>query len=477
LQAPVTHIGEPLVPEGFDQSPAILVADGDAQIRRLLDSHLKRGGCRVLLAATKQEAVRIARAQPALDLVVLDLRLPGGTGMSALRALNQACAGAAVIVMMAGASLADSVLALKEGAYDFVNKDASFEDVRLAIRNALQTVGLRQQVETLAARLQEREPDLSDVVWASESMHRVMKLVRKVADSRITVLLEGESGTGKELIARATHFQSAFRHQPFVAVNCAAIPENLLESELFGHAKGAFTGAVARRAGKFEEAHEGTLFLDEIAELSPALQAKLLRVLETGEIQPIGGRARHVNVRIVSATNRLLREAVERGWFRSDLYYRLAVFPMMLPPLRERRKDIPLLIRHFVHKFALHERKKVTGVAAAAEARLLDYPWPGNVRELENMIYRAVVLAETPVLRLQDFALFSPQPPSPPKPEPTQLELPAVGEIPPLEEVEIDAIRKALRATGGNISRATRRLGIARATLYRKFKKHGIPLR
>lgn len=475
LEETVARIDNPIAPEGFARAPAILVVDGDPRVRRLLGSHLRRAGCLVQAASSRREALRLAQQPPSPDLIVLDLDLPNGGGLATLRALREAHCRAGVIVTKAGARGQEAVRAVEEGAYVIVDKNASFEALRLAIRNGLETIGLKKEVETLRARLHERKPESGEVVWAGAPMRRVMKLVQKVADSRISVLLQGECGTGKELIARAIHAGSGRHHRPFVAVDCAAIPERSMESELFGHSKGSFTGATARRAGRFEEAHGGTLFLDEVAELSPTVQAELLRVLQTGKLRPVGGRAREVNVRIISAGNRSLEDGMARERFRPDLYYRLAVYPILLPPLRERREDIPLLIRHFVRRFAAQEGRAISGVAPQVEARLLDYPWPGNVRELEDLIFRAVVLAETQVLQPRDFPLFflgAPPPPPPARREPA-----ASGAIPPLEEVELLAMQGALQATGGNVSRAARRLRIGRATLYRKFKKHGIPLR
>jgi DNA-binding NtrC family response regulator len=321
-----------------------------------------------------------------------------------------------------------------------------------------------------------------------------------VLDSNITVLIQGQSGTGKELVARAIHFQGTCRERPFVALNCAAIPESLLESELFGHERGAFTGAVARRVGRFEEAHEGTLFLDEVGELSPALQAKLLRTLQTQEIQPIGGQLKRVQVRIISATNGDLLQLARAGRFREDLYYRLAVFPIHLPTLAERREDIPLLIAHFVARFAREENKRVAGVTPEVLERLCGLPWYGNVRELENVLYRAVVLTDSPRLTLADFpalALAPPPasapgaagwpsaPPVPPAPAPDAPPAPDIPPAPPasagpngppgsLAELEVAAIRAALAASGGNMSQAALRLRIGRATLYRKSRKYGI---
>ena len=489
---------DPFIPEGLHRPPKILVVDDDQGVRQLLRFHLKRSGCEVATAEDGEKAVGLVADGPGVDLVLLDLVLPGMSGLETLKALRETGNVGSVVLMSALGTMDEAITALKEGAYDFVNKSGSFDDVRMAVRNALETVGLREELENLRMRLDEKEGGFTDIIGASKTFQQVMKLVRKVTDSDITVLIEGESGTGKELIARAIHFQGQFRQRPFVALNCAAIPENLLESELFGHEKGAFTGAVARRIGKFEEAHEGTLFLDEIGELSQPLQAKLLRVLQTREIEPIGGSLRKVQVRIISATNHELQQQVRAGRFREDLYYRLAVFPIKTPPLRERMEDIPLLTRFFVNKFSQQEKKEISGVEPDVMNRLRNYPWYGNVRELENVIYRAVVLNESGRLTLEDFpnipmvdatvglagaeggegtpapgGAFAP--PAFPAAPPIHGEALAVPAPPAtLEELEIAAIRAALAINGGNMSKAAVQLKIGRATLYRKSKKYGI---
>ncbi|MBI3992396.1 MAG: sigma-54-dependent Fis family transcriptional regulator [Candidatus Lambdaproteobacteria bacterium] len=475
-----------MVPEGLQRRPTILMVDADARLRKLLRYHLRRHGCDVDEAESADGAATVLAAAPA-DVVLFDLGLVGDAGMDALRRIVELQRAGCVIVTASHARLEDAVRSLRAGAYDFVDKANGFEDLRLAIRNALESVDLRQAVQQLRAQLHERDEErFEHIIGRSVEMARVMKLARKVMDSDITVLLEGESGSGKELVARAIHFHGRKRERPFVTINCAAIPETLLETELFGHAKGAFTGAIAQRVGKFVEAHEGTLFLDEIGELSLGLQAKLLRVLQTGEIEPVGGRTASVNVRVISATNLDLGSAVQSGRFRADLYYRLAVFPIRLPPLRTRRDDIPPLVDFFIAKFARQEGKAIRGMAGNVLPRLLHYDWPGNVRELENMIYRAVVLTDDRILTLRDFPMFAvtaPQvgadndPVAPPQPSlPRAAVPPAPPATPPLslEEMESQAIRQALAATGGNYTRAAALLKIGRATLYRKSKKFGL---
>ena len=486
------------------RAPVILVVDGDEQIRKLLNFHLRRSGSKVLLASSGEQALELIRQSPRVDLVLLDLYLPGTTGLETLRAIDRAGRVGSVIVMTRNGTVAEATAAMREGAYDFVNKTNTFDEVDVAIRNALNTVGLKRELEELKAQLDERDHAYSTIIGRSPAIAQVLKLARKVSASDITVLILGESGSGKELVARAIHEQGQHRAGPFVALNCAAIPESLLVSELFGHEKGAFTGATQRRSGKFADANDGTLFLDEIGELGPALQAKLLRVLQTKEIQPIGGQPTRINVRIVSATNQDLESLVQEGTFRLDLYYRLAVFPIHVPPLRERREDIPLLVEHFLARFARQERKGDLVLHPEVQARLLEHRWEGNVRELENMIYRAVVLAESSELTLADFPILAlaarpvPQGAVPQGAGPRGVAqeprrpwtypggatdaargaAPAPQRVPPavlpLEQVELQAITQALASTKGNISQAAIQLGIGRATLYRKFKKYGL---
>ncbi|HUJ76196.1 MAG TPA: sigma-54 dependent transcriptional regulator, partial [bacterium] len=391
----------------YSRPPVILVADPDEHIRKLLQFHLKRSGCRVLLADTGEHALDLVRQQGPVDLALLDLRQRGMPALETLRAINRTGQVGSVIVMTHNGTIADAISAMREGAYDFVNKTQSFDEVHLAVRNALNTQGLKQEVERLKAQLEDQAQPFGKIIGKSAAIAQVLKLARKACDSDITVLIHGESGSGKEMVAWAIHSQGPHRKRPFVVVNCAAIPESLLESELFGHERGSFTGAHQRHVGKFAEANDGTLFLDEVGELGLGLQAKLLRVLQTREIQPIGGQAQRVNVRIISATNQDLREAVQQGRFRLDLYHRLAVFPLFIPPLRQRREDIPLLVEHFLGRFAQQEGRGTLTLDAAVMQKLMEYEWQGNVRELENMIYRAVVLSESSRLTLTDFPVLA----------------------------------------------------------------------
>ncbi|MDH5752825.1 MAG: sigma-54 dependent transcriptional regulator [Deltaproteobacteria bacterium] len=517
---------ESLIPEGLNRAPRILIIDDDEDICKLLRFQLKRAGCEVETAHGGEEALRLLKKGKPVDIVLLDLQMPGMGGQETLRGISKTGKVGATIIMTAHATMGDAIQALRNGAYDFITKTSSLDDLRLSIRNALNTVGLKEEVENLRTLLQEQEKGGVLPIGVSRPFQQVMKLVRKVADSNITVLIFGESGSGKELVARSIHSLGVLKQRPFVALNCAAIPENLLESELFGYEKGAFTGATARYVGKFEEAHDGTLFLDEIGELSMGLQAKLLRVLQTQEIQPIGGRLKRVNVRVISATNQHLMQAVDEGRFRADLYYRLAVFPIQVPPLRERMEDIPHLARHFVSRFCSQENKPERRIPPALMEQLKTYPWPGNIRELENAIFRAVVLSEEEVLLEEHFPSVMAYVPPQEQEEEQYIELPArraaqsgqppeslpgmtaegmrepsgaapvAYSVPPgafyassrleqaaqaypagaptLDEVERDAIEMALNAAGGNMTRAAIRLNIGRATLYRKLKKYGI---
>lgn len=495
---------ETFVPEGLNRKPRLLVIDDDLTLQKLLEFHLKQSGAEAYLAQTGEDGLKILKKLGAVDLVVLDLHLPGISGLETLKRILKSNLAGAVVVMTAFSTLETAIKALKIGAYDFVTKSSSFDDLRLAIRNALENVGLKQEVEILRARLGDSGSGLKNIIGSSAGIKAVVKLVKKVKDSNITVLLEGESGTGKEMIAQAIHFESQIASRPFVAINCAAIPENLLESVLFGHEKGAFTGATERRVGKFEEASEGTLFLDEIGELDFSLQAKILRVLQTREVEPIGGKTKTIKVRVVSATHLNLAQEVEKGKFRKDLFYRLAVFPINIPPLRERPEDIPPLLAHFLEKFNKEEEKKIKDINPDTQKMLSSYDWPGNVRELENMMYRAVVLCETDQLGQEDFPVISlagslpSLPASHPEPsahtfspegfegdapfqsQPKGDTLSGINHYPPqstapsMSEMEQTAIYQALAASGGNVAKTARTLKIGRATLYRKFRKYGI---
>ncbi len=339
------------------------------------------------------------------DVVLVDYRMPGLNGMEALRAIKELNPEIVVLIMTAFGSIDQAVQAVKEGAYDYINKPFKIDEILLTIEKALAERRLRHEVATLRQELRTRY-HFENLIGKSRAMQEVFGLIEQVAGSRSTVMVYGKSGTGKELVAKAIHYNSPRSAKAFVAVNCAAIPAELLESELFGHEKGAFTGAIATKVGKFELATGGTLFLDEIGHMRLDLQAKILRALQEREIERVGGtRTIKIDVRILAATNRDLRKAIEEGTFREDLYYRLNVVPITLPPLRQRREDIPLLVEHFIGKYNREFARKVKGFSAGATAALYQYDWPGNVRELENVIERAVALAQSETISLRDLPL------------------------------------------------------------------------
>ncbi len=491
----------------------ILIVDDDPVQRRLLNAAVGRLGHAVVAAASGEEALAAVAAAPApgFDAVILDLIMDGMDGLSVLAHLRELERPIPVIVQTAQGGIDVVVNAMRAGAFDFVVKPASPERLRLALENALKVDAIRNRARR-SGPAAAGQFSFRDIVSASPAMERVMRVAEKASRSSIPVLIEGESGVGKELVARAIQGSSDRRRKPFVTVNCGALPANLAESILFGHEKGAFTGASEQHVGKFEEASGGTLFLDEIGELPADIQVKLLRALQEGEIDRVG--ARHpvkVDIRLISATNRNLLDEVKAGRFREDLYYRLSVLPILLPPLRARRADIPLLVRHFIERLRAHQQSQVTAIAPEAEAVLSGYDWPGNIRELENAIFRAAVLADSPVLGLADFPQIAAQMPGfqLPEPEPAgpgeiappifaepqgpiapqgagsvaatsagptaslQL-LDPQGDVRSIASVEEEMIRFAIELYRGRMTQVARRLGIGRSTLYRKLKDYGI---
>jgi len=371
----------------------ILVVDDEPNIRRVLEAMLVREGYQVLTADSGRKAVDIA-ATNALDLLITDLIMPDMTGIEVLREVKQTQPHCAALVITAYGTIKTAVEAMRLGAFNYIAKPFDLDEVRLQVQHVLENRALKEENVLLREQLRSTYR-LDNIVGVSGKMQEVFKLVHRAADTRSTVLIRGESGTGKELIARALHFNSQRASRPFVAVSCAALTETLLESELFGHEKGAFTGALTQKPGRFELANHGTLFLDEIAEITPAIQVKLLRVLQEREFERVGGtRPIRVDVRVVAATNKNLEEAVKKGEFRDDLYYRLQVIQIVVPPLRERPEDIPALAEHFLAKYCRENGRRLRRIAPEAMDRLLNYKYPGNVRELENIIERAVVLAD-----------------------------------------------------------------------------------
>ncbi|MBN9465386.1 sigma-54 dependent transcriptional regulator [Brevundimonas sp.] len=468
----------------------ILVVDDDPTQRRLIQAVLERDGNAVVHAASGGEAIdRMTRGGGA-DLILLDMIMPEMSGLECLAELRSAGINEPVIVLTANGGIDMVVKAMQAGAQDFFVKPVGPERLLVGVRNAMQMTRLTAEVGRLTKRVQGRT-SFDDIVGDSNPMRMVKALGARAAKSSIPVLITGESGVGKEVIARALHGASDRAGKPFVAVNCGALPANLVESILFGHEKGAFTGAVDKTLGKFREADGGTLFLDEIGELPLDMQVKLLRALQEGEIDPVGGkRPVKIDVRIVSATNRDPAQQVRDGAFREDLFYRLNVFPIEAPSLRDRREDIPALVDHFIARFNAEEGKRIAGCAPETMAMLQSFDWPGNVRQLENAVFRAIVLADAPFLQPHDFPAISgvtvPMPDVVPvatvsthsdhAPQPDQpiRILDDRGHLRTLEEIERDLIQHAIEVYAGHMSEIARRLGIGRSTLYRKVREQGL---
>ena len=486
---------------------SILIVEDDPVQRRILEEMVRRFGHDVVTAEHGFQALDIL-ASPAgrrVSLLLLDLVMPEMDGIELMEKLAGMNIALPIIVQTAQGSVETVVQAMRAGADDFVVKPVNPERLKVSIQNLLKVNALTEEVKRLNKKVKGTFT-FDDIIATSTAMQQVVRLGRRAAKSGIPVLIEGESGVGKEVVARAIHGESQRAGRKFVAVNCGAIPENLVESTLFGHEKGAFTGATARHIGKFQEASGGTLFLDEVGELSLDMQVKLLRAIQEGEIDPVGSRKPvQVDVRIVSATNRDMIQMVKDGLFREDLFYRLNVFPIMVPPLRRRTADIPPLVEHFIHRFAAEEGRKVHGITPRALNMLMRYPWPGNVRQLENAIFRAIVLCDSDILDAHDFPQIAQQvegyeefadapPPAPApareqdRPEATTatgdmagdgmaLGIPAVsegGHVRTLQEIEADMIRLALKRYQGQMSEVARKLGIGRSTLYRKIKALGL---
>ena len=477
----------------------VLVVDDDPTQRRLIQAVLEREGFGVSQADGGDSAIDQLISGVSPDVVILDLVMPGTPGIEVLKDMRARGFDMPVIVLTATGGVDTVVKAMQAGAQDFFIKPASPERIVISIQNALQLGGLKGEVD----RLKKRQAGLmtfQDLIGESRPMRLVKSLGERAAKSSIPVLILGESGVGKEMIARAVHGSSDRAGKPFVAVNCGALPTNLVESILFGHEKGSFTGAHDKHLGKFQEASGGTLFLDEIGELPLDMQVKLLRALQEGEIDPVGSkRPVKVDVRILSATNRNLADQVRDGRFREDLFYRLNVFPIEAPSLRERREDIPALVDAFVQRFNAEEGRRVMGASADTLAMLQAFEWPGNVRQLENAVYRAIVLADGPYLTQADFPSISGVfPAPPPESAPTSddalptLAGPSEGQPAPvdkahpvrildhrghlrtLEDIERDLIQLAIEIYSGHMTEVARRLGIGRSTLYRKVREQGL---
>src|ERR1700729_1746721 len=384
---------------------SILIVDDDAVQRRLVENMVQKCGYEAIVLDSGDAAIAMLTAPdtPPIDAVVLDLVMPGLDGMGVLAKIREAGLNVPVIVQTAHGGIDNVVSAMRAGAQDFVVKPVGIERLQVSLRNALNTSALKGELQRIR-HSREGKLTFADVVTRSETMAGVLRTAQKAAGSTIPVLIEGESGVGKELFARAIHGSGERKSKPFVAVNCGAIPDNLVESILFGHEKGAFTGATERHTGKFVEASGGTLFLDEVGELPLPAQVKLLRAIQEGEVEPVGARRpARVDVRLISATNRKLLDHVKSGQFREDLFYRLHWLPLTIPPLRARREDIPHLLRHFLARFCAEENRSITGISGEAMALLSQLDWPGNIRQLENAVYRAVVMSDSGQLGLADF--------------------------------------------------------------------------
>lgn len=455
----------------------IVIVDDESTVRETLRDILMEEGYRVTAVPDGQAAVQAVSDEPT-QVVLTDLRLPGMDGLEILDRVRQVNAQIACIVMTGYGTIEQAVKAMKAGAYDFITKPVQFDAVSMAIRKALEYQQLRQENLLLRKAVREKYRTQS-MVGISEAMMELHDFIDKVADSDSTVLIQGESGTGKELVARMLHYNSLRRDRTFVPVNCGAIPENLLESELFGHEKGAFTGAIATRMGRFELAHGGTLFLDEVGEMSQSLQVKLLRALQERCFERVGGnKTVRVDVRIISATNQDLELAVKEKRFRQDLYYRLNVIPVMMPPLRDRKADVPLLVDHFLRQFNEAKGTAVCSMDSAAVEALSQYGWPGNIRELENLIERLVILKRTGTLTVADLPDKVRQArPAPPAARvadgPVDFNESGVDLVKELEQFENRLILEALRQTNGVTSKAAQFLHLNRTTLVEKLKRKG----
>ncbi len=443
----------------------VLVVEDEAKLRRVIELQLQSAGYEVDKAGSAEEALRLVDRA---SLVLTDLKLPGMDGLEFLSLVRRQDAQVPVVVMTAFGTVENAVEAMKTGATDFLPKPFSLDHLLTVIGKALEVRALRDENRVLREELGHRYT-FDNVVGHSAAMQEIFATIMRVAPTRATVLLAGESGVGKDLIARAIHFHSPRRDRPFVKINCTAIPENLMESELFGFEKGAFTGAGASKPGKFEAADTGTAFLDEIGDVPGSIQVKLLRVLQEREFERLGSnKTRQIDVRILAATNRDLRAALEEGTFREDLYYRLNVVPLNIPPLRERKEDIPFLAEHFVRKLAVETGSTANSISENAIKRLLEYPWPGNVRELENVIERSLVLAAGKRLEAADIRLEA---------NPRARESTIDSFLPDgvtLDEHEQAIIREALRRADGNKSQAARLLGVTRNALRYRLSQMGM---
>jgi DNA-binding NtrC family response regulator len=453
------------------QQGFVVVIDDDPQVRSLLVDHLESENYHVKAFGDGLEAMQFLLGSSAeveqVELVLTDLRMPEVDGITVLRQLRPQRPTLPIVIMTAFATVESAIEGLRKGAFDYILKPFKLAEISHTVERAISYGRLQRQNKSLASELK-KTWSKHEIVGKSAAIKTVFDLIERVAPAQSNVLITGESGVGKEVVAKAIHHQSPRAQKPFVAINCTAIPENLMESELFGHVKGAFTGAHERKKGLFEEAHGGTLFLDEIGDMDVSLQAKLLRVLQERKIKPVGdSQFKDVDVRIIAATHKDLKKAILEKNFREDLYFRLAVIPLSVPPLRHRQEDIPLLAQHFLNKYAVINNKLVTGFSFECMQKLMNLPWPGNVRELENLVERMVVLTKNAILQVneisnieeKDHEVFYGQ---------------ATEESPTLEELEKRYIQMILNKTAGKKEKAAQILGINRRTLYRKEKEFGL---
>jgi two-component system response regulator HydG len=457
----------------MDKKHTVLVVDDDSAHRTMLRTLIDGWGYAVSEADDGSTAIEKIK-ETAFDLVLMDVRMVKISGLEALETIKALNPAIPVIIMTAYSSVETAVKALKQGAHDYLTKPLDFDKMRLTIDRAMEHTRLKEENRLLRETLGQQF-DSQNIIGKSRAMLKLLETVSQVAPSEATVLISGDSGTGKELIAGAIHFNSLRKNGPFVKINCAAITETLLESELFGHEKGAFTGADRRKEGRFSQANGGTLLLDEVSEMSLMMQVKLLRALQEREFNRVGGETTiQVDVRVIAATNKDLKDQINEGAFREDLYYRLNVVELKVPPLSERQEDIPLLARHFLETFAAKNQKEIKGFTPTAMDNLIRYHWPGNVRELMNAVERAVVLARSSYLDETDFPFMKDFSTENNGEDSISRDAQMLGGEVPLEQIEKAAILKTLKSANGNKSEAARRLGITRKTLHKKLKAYGV---
>lgn len=449
----------------------IVVVDDDPQMRSLLVDHLELTNYQVQAFDDGLAAMKFILGNDPqsaqIDLIITDLRMPEMDGLSVLRQVKPQRPHIPVVIMTAHASVESAIEGLRKGAFDYIVKPFKLAEISYVIERAISYGRLQRQNKTLATELK-KTWSKSDIIGKSQAMQTVFEMIERVAPAQSNVLITGESGSGKEIVAKAIHNLSNRSKKPFIAINCTSIPEALLESELFGHAKGSFTGAIERKIGLFEEAQGGTLFLDEIGDMDISLQAKLLRVLQERKIKPVGDtQMKDIDVRIIAATHKDLKKSIQEGNFREDLYYRLSVIPIVVPPLRHRPDDIPLLCQYFLNKYCVINNKLITGFSFEAMQKLMSLPWPGNVRELENLVERLVVLTPHSVIQPSDL-------PASDRKNPESFYGDAIQDSPTLEQLEKRYIQAVIEKTGGKKEKTAQILGINRRTLYRKLKDYNL---